>query len=298
MNRQEFRNLLDSGIICLDGATGTNLMAKGMPLGVCPESWVLDHPEILIDIQTKFIESGSSIIYASTFTCNRIKLKEYHLEDKTVEMNKRLVSISKEAVKRCNHRGYVAGDMTMTGRQLYPIGDLRFEELVDVYKEQAGALISAGVDLIVVETMMSLQECRAAVIAIRELDEDIPVIVSMTFNEDGKSLFGTPPEVAVVVLQGLGVDAVGMNCSTGPEEMADFIKQMKEYANIPVFAKPNAGMPELVDGESVYLMTPQYFAECGKKLVENGATFVGGCCGSRPDHIAALKNAVRHMPHP
>lgn len=298
MNRQEFRNLLDSGIICLDGATGTNLMAKGMPLGVCPESWVLDHPEILIDIQTKFIESGSSIIYASTFTCNRIKLKEYHLEDKTVEMNKRLVAISKEAVKRCNHRGYVAGDMTMTGRQLYPIGDLRFEELVDVYKEQAGALISAGVDLIVVETMMSLQECRAAVIAIRELDEDIPVIVSMTFNEDGKSLFGTPPEVAVVVLQGLGVDAVGMNCSTGPEEMADFIKQMKEYANIPVFAKPNAGMPELVDGESVYLMTPQYFAECGKKLVENGATFVGGCCGSRPDHIAALKNAVRHMPHP
>ena len=110
MNRQEFRNLLDSGIICLDGATGTNLMAKGMPLGVCPESWVLDHPEILIDIQTKFIESGSSIIYASTFTCNRIKLKEYHLEDKTVEMNKRLVAISKEAVKRCNYRGYVAGD--------------------------------------------------------------------------------------------------------------------------------------------------------------------------------------------
>lgn len=298
MNRAEFRNLVDSGIICLDGATGTNLMEKGLPLGVCPEKWVLENPEILIDLQARFIESGSNIIYASTFTCNRIKLKEYHLEDKTVEMNKALVAISKEAVKRCNYRGYVAGDMTMTGRQLYPIGDLMFEELVDVYKEQASALIEAGVDLIVVETMMSLQECRAAVIAIRELSEEIPVIVSMTFNEDGRSLFGTTPDVAVIVLQGLGADAVGMNCSTGPDEMVALVEQMKKYANVPIFAKPNAGMPELVDGKSVYLMTPEHFAECGKKLVDAGASFVGGCCGSNPDHIAALKNAVRNMTKP
>ena len=191
MKRTEFKRLLENRILCLDGATGTNLMAAGMPLGVCPEQWILEHPETLIDLQVSFLEAGTNILYAPTFTCNRIKLKEYHLEDRTSKMNRQLVQLSKEAVRRCNERGYVAGDMTMTGRQLYPIGDLPFEELVDVYKEQAAALLEAGVDLIVVETMMSLQESRAALIAIRELSEDIPVIVSLTFREDGKTLFGS-----------------------------------------------------------------------------------------------------------
>lgn len=293
MKRQEFKKLLDSRILCLDGATGTNLMAAGMPLGVCPELWVLEHPETLINLQVEFLKAGTNILYSPTFTCNRIKLREYHLEDKTVEMNRRLVALSKEAVRRCNSRGYVAGDMTMTGRQLRPIGDLSFEELVDVYKEQAGALIDAGVDLIVIETMMSLQECRAALLAVREISEDIPVMVSLTFNEDGKTLFGTPPEVAVIVLQGLGADAVGLNCSTGPEEMGELVSRMKRYATVPVFAKPNAGMPELEDGVSVYKMTPQYFADCIRSLVDRGANLVGGCCGSSPKHIRAMKQKVR-----
>jgi len=293
MNRKEFKNLVESRILCLDGATGTNLMAAGMPLGVCPELWVLEHPETLIELQKSFLEAGSNIVYSPTFTCNRIKLKEYHLEDKTVEMNKMLVALSKEAIRQCNGRGYVAGDMTMTGRQLRPIGDLDFEELVDVYKEQAKALIDGGADLIVVETMMSLQECRAALLAIREVSEDIPVMVSMTFNEDGKSLFGTPPEVAVIVLQGLGADAVGLNCSTGPEEMGEMFSRMKEYATIPVFAKPNAGMPELENGESVYKMTPEHFADCIRDLVDRGANLVGGCCGSSPKHIKAMRQKVR-----
>ncbi len=293
MNRNEFRSLLENRILCLDGATGTNLMAAGMPLGVCPEQWVLDHPEVLIRLQTQFLEAGTNILYASTFTCNRIKLREYHLEDQTVEMNRKLVAISREAVHRCNGRGYVAGDMTMTGRQLRPIGDLAFEDLVEVYKEQAGALIDAGVDLMVVETMMSLQECRAALLAIREISQDIPVMVSMTFNEDGKTLYGTPPEVAVTVLQGLGADAVGLNCSTGPEEMTGLLQRMKKYATVPVFAKPNAGMPELEDGVSVYKMTPEHFASCIRELVDAGANLCGGCCGSNPDHIRAMKQSVR-----
>ena len=293
MKREEFKKLLDSRILCLDGATGTNLMAAGMPLGVCPELWVLEHPETLIDLQVEFLKAGTNILYSPTFTCNRIKLREYHLEEKTVEMNRKLVALSKEAIRRCNSRGYVAGDMTMTGRQLRPIGDLSFEELVDVYKEQAGALIDAGVDLIVVETMMSLQECRAALLAVREISEEIPVMVSMTFNEDGKTLFGTPPEVAVIVLQGLGADAVGLNCSTGPEEMGELVSRMKRYATVPVFAKPNAGMPELEDGVSVYKMTPQYFADCIRTLVDCGANLVGGCCGSSPKHIRAMKQKVR-----
>ena len=294
MKREDFQRLLENRILCLDGATGTNLMAAGMPLGVCPELWILEHPETLIDLQVRFLEAGTNILYAPTFTCNRIKLKEYHLEDRTTEMNRDLVKLSREAVRRCNQRGYVAGDMTMTGRQLYPIGDLQFEELVEVYKEQAEALLSAGVDLIVVETMMSLQETRAALIAIRELSQDIPVIASLTFREDGKTLFGSTPEVAVVVLQGLGADAVGLNCSTGPDEMTELMADMKRYATIPVFAKPNAGMPELENGVSVYKMTPAHFADCIGSLVDAGANLVGGCCGSSPEHIRAVKQKVRN----
>ena len=295
MKREDFARLLKNRILCLDGATGTNLMAAGMPLGVCPEQWILEHPETLIDLQVRFLEAGTNIVYAPTFTCNRIKLKEYHLESKTKEMNERLVALSREAVRRCNGRGYVAGDMTMTGRQLFPIGDLQFEELVDVYKEQAAALLSAGVDLFVVETMMSLQETRAAVIAIRELSEDIPVIASLTFREDGKTLFGSTPEVSVIVLQGLGADAVGLNCSTGPEEMTELLERMKRYATVPVFAKPNAGMPELENGVSVYKMTPKYFADCISDLVDAGANLVGGCCGSSVEHIRAVKQRVRGL---
>lgn len=294
MKRTEFKRLLENRILCLDGATGTNLMAAGMPLGVCPEQWILEHPETLIDLQVSFLEAGTNILYAPTFTCNRIKLKEYHLEDRTSKMNRQLVQLSKEAVRRCNERGYVAGDMTMTGRQLYPIGDLSFEELVDVYKEQAAALLEAGVDLIVVETMMSLQESRAALIAIRELSQEIPVMVSLTFREDGKTLFGSSPEIAVVVLQGLGADAVGLNCSTGPEEMTQLLADMKRYATVPVFAKPNAGMPELENGVSVYKMTPEHFADCIADLTEAGANLVGGCCGSSPKHIRAMKQRVRN----
>jgi len=295
MTREEFRTLLRYRILCLDGATGTNLMAAGMPLGVCPEQWVLEHPEVLISLQKEFLEAGTNILYAPTFTCNRIKLREYHLEDRTAEMNKKLVRLSKEAVRSCNSRGYVAGDMTMTGRQLRPIGDLFFDELVDVYREQAEALIEGGADLLVVETMMSLQECRAALLAIREISDSIPVMVSMTFNEDGKSLFGTPPEVAVIVLQGLGADAVGLNCSTGPVEMKRLLEKMKKYASVPVFAKPNAGMPELEDGKSVYKMTPAHFAECMRDMALAGANLVGGCCGSNPAHIRAMKQKVRSI---
>ena len=183
----------------------------------------------------------------------------------------------------------------MTGEQLYPLGDLMFEDLVDVYKEQAKIIAEAGADLFVVETMMSLQECRAAVLAIREVC-DLPVMVSLTYNEDGRTLYGTDPVTAVVVMQSLGADAVGMNCSTGPEAMLEPIAKMAEYAAIPLLAKPNAGMPELIDGQTVFNVEPEEFAEVGKKLVEEGAAIIGGCCGTTPEHIRALKEAVKGIP--
>lgn len=306
MTKIEFSNMIAEGPILLDGATGTNLMEAGMPIGICPELWVLEHPDVLTSLQKGYVEAGSRIVYAPTFTGNRIKLAEYGISDRLEEINRALVALSRQAV---GGRALVAGDMTMTGQQLYPIGELKFEELVDVYKEQARVLADAGIDLFAVETMMSLQECRAAVFAIREVCE-LPIMVTLTYNQDGRTLFGTPPETAVVVLQSLGVDAVGINCSTGPMEMIDPVRRMAEYATVPIIAKPNAGMPELtacdpdegVDGErpvpkmkTVYRMTPEEFADAGARLVEAGASIVGGCCGTTGAHIRALADAVLGM---
>lgn len=291
MTKQEFRNLSDCGILLLDGATGTQLQKAGMPVNICPEQWILDNQDTMKQLQRAYVVAGTNILYTPTFTANRIKLAEYGLAEHLAQMNARLVQISKEAA---NGRAFVAGDMTMTGQQLYPLGDLMFEELVNIYKEQAVALADAGVDLFVVETMMSLQETRAAVIAIQEVS-DLPIMASLTFEADGRTLYGTDPATAVVVLQSLGIDAVGLNCSTGPLEMIEIVKCMYQYANIPILAKPNAGLPELEDGITVYKTTPQEFAQAGRQLAESGACILGGCCGTSPAHIKALAEAVKDM---
>ena len=289
MTRDEFRQLVQKGPVILDGATGTNLQMAGMPVGVCPEQWIIEHPQVMIDLQKAYVEAGTQILLAPTFTANRIKLEEYGLEQNLVAMNQRLVAISKEAA---GEKALVAGDITMTGQQLYPMGELRFEELVTVYKEQIEVLCEAGVDLLIVETMMSLQEARAALLAARETCE-LPVMISMTYNEDGRTLYGTDPATAVVTLQSLGADAVGMNCSTGPKEMLEPIRKTVEYAYVPVLAKPNAGLPELENEVTVYKTTPEEFAEVGAQLVDAGAAIIGGCCGTTPAHIKALAERVK-----
>lgn len=297
MTKEQFQTLLNQKILVLDGATGTNLQKAGMPTGVCPEAWILEHPEVLVKLQMDYINAGSNIIYAPTFSGNRIKLEEYGWENDIESINERLVALSKEAVAKTGYRAYIAGNLTMTGMQLYPIGKLMLEELIEVYKEQIRCLVKAGVDLLVVETMMSLAEARAALIAAKETC-DLPIIISMTYNEDGRTLYGTNPETAVVVLQSLGADAIGINCSTGPEEMIPLVERMKKYTNVPILAKPNAGMPELIDGETVYAMTPEQFAEYGRRLVEAGAGIIGGCCGTTKEHITALAQTVRLMEVP
>ncbi len=288
MDREEFRQRIGCGAMILDGATGSNLQAAGMKIGVCPEQWILQNPDVLLSLQREYVKAGADIIYAPTFTANRVKLAEYGLEGQLWEINQKLVTLSKDAAEG---QALVAADISMTGLQLYPIGDLRFEELVDVYKEQVLALEAAGVDLYVVETMMSLQECRAAVIAIRECS-DRPILVTLTYEENGRTLYGTDPQTAVLVLQSLGADAVGMNCSMGPDTMAGQIKAMYEVAHVPIIVKPNAGLPKLVAGQTIYDMQPQEFAEEMKMLAENGARIFGGCCGTTPAHIKAMAQAL------
>jgi len=301
MTRQEFRALCENKIVILDGATGTNLQRAGMSAGVCPENWILEHPVVMKELQKSFLAAGTDILYAPTFTANRVKLAEYGLEGALEEMNTALVEISKQAVKEYESeqevsagdentgrkRHYIAGDLTMTGRLVCPVGDLPLEELISIYKEQVRVLVAAGVDLFVVETMMSLQECRAAVLAVRETC-DLPVMVTLTFAEDGKTMYGTTPKAAVMVLQSLGADAVGVNCSAGPEMLVSIVEEMASVAEIPVIAKPNAGMPKLIEDKTVYDVTPECFAEHMAKLTEAGAGIIGGCCGSEPAHIAAI----------
>ncbi len=289
MNRQEFQALVKEHPVFLDGATGSNLQKRGMPTGVCPERWILDNAHVLEGLQREFIEAGTDILYAPTFTANRVKLREYGLEGQIREMNHSLVAISKRASAG---RAYVAGDITMTGEQLAPIGKLDFEELVDIYKEQIGYLVEAGVDLLVVETMMSLQETRAAIIAAKEVC-DLAVMATMTFESDGRTLYGTDAETAAVVLESLGAAAVGTNCSTGPDKMIETVRQMASVTTVPIIAKPNAGLPSLDEnGRTVYDMEADVFAGHMKEIVEAGASVIGGCCGTTPAYIKAIKEAV------
>lgn len=292
MTREEFKTLLKEHPIYLDGATGSNLLKRGMPAGVCPEQWILENREILTGLQREFVSAGTNILYAPTFSANPVKLKEYGLEERIGEMNRELVAVSKEAA---GDRCLVAGDLTMTGEQLAPMGTMDFEQLIDIYKEQIGYLTEAGVDLLVVETMMSLQESRAALIAAKECC-DLPVMVTMTFEADGRTLYGTDARTAAVVLESLGASAIGANCSTGPDKMTDIIKNMAEVTAIPIIAKPNAGLPSLDgSGNTVYDMNSNDFAEGMARLVEAGASILGGCCGTTPEFIRKLKERTKTM---
>lgn len=286
MTKQEFKKIADHKILILDGATGSNLQKRGMPTGVCPELWVTEHAEVLKELQEEYIAAGSDIIYAPTFSGNRIKMAEYHLEDRLEEINTKLVQISREAAAG---KALVAADITMTGAQLEPMGDLTFRELLDVYREQLGILSRAGVDLVVIETMMSLQETRAAVLAAKDVCPELPLMATLSFTESGNTLYGASAESAVVVLQELGVDAVGLNCSAGPDRMLSVLQRMKKVARVPLIAKPNAGLPKMNEkGETVYDMDAEAFAEHMKEIVAAGAQIIGGCCGTSPEYIARL----------
>ena len=275
--------------LILDGATGTELQKHGYAGDVSAEQWTLAHPDIMREIQRGYVAAGSRVLYTPTFGANRQKLEERGIFNRTADFNRRLAALSREAA---DGRAWIAGDLAPTGLFLAPLGEASFEDLVDIYTEQAAGLEAAGVDLFVIETMMTLSDARAAVLAVRSVS-DKPIFVSFTCDESGRSLSGTDVTAALTVLQGMGISAFGLNCSTGPEQMLVQLRRLREYARVPLIAKPNAGMPITVGSKTVYDCTPEDFTAFVPAMLEAGVAVFGGCCGTTAAHIAALRDALK-----
>ncbi len=287
-HKNEIIKMLNERILILDGATGTELQKKGMPAGVCPELWAIENPEVQKSIYKSYSDAGSDIIYTCTFGANSYKLEEYG-ENDVEGVNRRLAEMAREVAGK---NTLVAGDIGPTGHFISPFGDLDFDMAVESCKRQVRGLIEGGADLFVIETQMDIQEARAALIAVRETDPDAFTIVTMTYEPDGRTLNGTSPEAALITLQSLGADAVGCNCSTGPAEMLKVIKRIKPLADIPLVAKPNAGMPAMVDGITVFPMGEAEFSSYAEAFRDAGVNLMGGCCGTTPLHIKALTRGM------
>ena len=290
MTGTEFKAWCEKRVRLLDGATGSNLRAAGMPAGVCAETWILEHPQALQTLQEAYIAAGSEIVLAPTFGANRALLANHRLESCVQDYNRRLVSLSREAVGR---RALLAGDMTTTGQPVLPEDTAVYARLLEIYTEQASALLEADVDLFFVETMMGLTESMAAVEAIRALT-DRAIVCTMSVQSDGRCYFDGSVYDAAQTLPELGADAVGVNCSSGPDQLESVVRTLRAETSVPIAAKPNAGLPEIRDdGTAVYDMTPQAFAAHMTALISCGAGLVGGCCGTTPAHIRALHAAIR-----
>ena len=285
MQKQDFKKLFEHGPVILDGATGSNLMKAGMPKGTCTEKWVLEHPEIVVALQKAYVDAGSQIIYAPTFAANRISLATHGLSDQVDHYNHALTALSKEAAQG---RALIAGDITTTGKT-----EVDYDELLSAYEEQITALVDAGVDLLIAETMIGADETMAVIDAAHSVC-DLPILCSMTMQADGSLFFGGNIFETAPMFEEMGADAVGINCSTGPDQLENIIQNLSSTLSIPVIAKPNAGMPVINDqGIAVYDMSPEYFGKSMKRLVDLGASMVGGCCGTDPEFIRALVKAVR-----
>ena len=284
MTTEQFRTMLKAGSVILDGATGSNLMRAGMPRGTCAETWILEHPQVMTQLQKAYAVVGSQIVYAPTFTASEPYLKDHGLADQLEELNGRLVSLTRSAV---GEQVLVAGDLTTVGKP-----DVPYEELHAIYTRQAKALLDAGVDLFVVETMMGLDETMAALEACKLLG-DVPVLCSFSVTSDGMLYFGGSVYEAAPQLEGFGADAVGINCSSGPDQMGAVVHALAETLTVPVIAKPNAGMPTIdEEGRAIYSMSPMAFGHHMKTLHDLGASILGGCCGTDPRYIRELRKQL------
>ncbi len=286
--------------VLLDGAMGTMIHARGFSFEQSFDALNLKHPEIIQEIQQAYIDAGAQILLTNTFGANRYRLAEHGLEDQVEEINRAGVAIARRAVQAAGREGdvLVAGDIGPLGVHLEPFGRVTLEEARAAFREQIQALIAAGVDLLVIETMVSLEEAHQAFLAAREVAPDHPVVVSMTYTRDDRTLVGETPEQVARAFQEWGVDVFGANCSSGPAQLLRVLKAMRQVVPEALYwIKPNAGWPERLPGGRIfYPATPAYFGDFARLYVRNGARFIGGCCGTTPEHIRAMRQALERMP--
>lgn len=278
-------------ILILDGAMGTLLQARGMKAGECPELFGVNNFEALSDIHREYIEAGSDIIQSNTFGANRYKLAEYGLENRVTEINMELI---KAAKKGSQNRAWVAACIGPTGKMLKPVGDVEFEDLYNVFAEQIIACERAGADLINIETMTDIGELRAAIIAAKSTTR-LPVIAHLTFEQDNRTLMGTDPMTAAIILKALSPLAIGANCSGGAKELLPIIQEMAKYTSTYLSVEPNAGLPKLIGNETVFPDAAEEMAEYALRLRDVGANIIGGCCGSTPAHIEAIAKTLKGL---
>ncbi|MDE3097443.1 MAG: bifunctional homocysteine S-methyltransferase/methylenetetrahydrofolate reductase [Chloroflexota bacterium] len=286
-----FLAALEDRVLLGDGAMGTLLHARGIAQNACIDAQVLEQPDVVRRIHEDYIAAGADIIETDTFGANRYRLGRFGYADKVHAVNFRAARLARDAREISGHPVFVAGAVGPTGRMLGTVGDIRPEEVRAAFREQVEALLEGGVDLIILETFPDLAELREAVLAVKDAC-DLPVVAQLTFQRDGRTAAGEPPDEVANVAGALGADVAGVNCSLGPQSALEVIEQMAAQTSIRLSAMPNAGLPKYMDHRLVYPSTPEYFAEYTRKLVEAGANIVGGCCGTTPEHIARMREAL------
>ncbi|MGA9717368.1 MAG: bifunctional homocysteine S-methyltransferase/methylenetetrahydrofolate reductase [Acidobacteriaceae bacterium] len=296
-------SLFASRTVLCDGAMGTSLYGRGVFLNKCFDELNLTQPELVRSVHEEYLQAGAEIIETNTFGANSFRLQRFGLQDQTRAINQAGARLAREAVAQLADKqagtAYVAGSVGPLGIHLEPLGKTALEEARAAFAEQIEGLIAGGpgvgVDLFAIETMMAINETEQAIAAARQVAPDIPLLAMVTVDEDANCLDGTPADVAAARLAGAGADAIGVNCSTGPATVLTAIERMRAVTELPLVAMPNAGMPRNVDGRNIYLCSPEYMASFARKFVRAGVQFVGGCCGTTPNHIRAMKSAIRAM---
>jgi len=293
MKSSAFLSLLDQKqTLVLDGATGTNLQKRGLPVGTAPETWLFENPQGIKQLYSDFVKAGSDIILTCTFGGNRIRLGHANLTDRMQEVNQVAVQLAKEVT--AGKDVLVAGSLGPMGEMMQPFGSLSEEHVFEFYQEQAQILIPAGVDLLVIETQYDLNEAQAAVRAVRSVDPDIALVCSFSYDRGVRTMMGVKPFQMAEVFNELPVDAVGINCGKSLEDNLSVLKTLKENTSKPIWFKPNAGMPTSnPDGSTSYDVTPQMMGAQVPVWLAAGARLVGGCCGTSPEHLASIAQEVK-----
>lgn len=289
---KSFRERLQKEVIVFDGGVGTYLYEKGIYINTCFDELNLTNPDLVAEVHRDYVQAGADVIETNTFGANAFKLAAHALEKKVYEINRKGAEIAKRVAA---DKALVAGSVGPLGVQIEPLGKLSYDEAKDAFREQIRGLIDGGVDLLILETFSLIPEIQQAIRAAREVDAGIPVIAQITVGDDGRLLSGATLGSFVAGMQGYPVDAVGMNCSVGPRAMLDALEDLKPLTSLPIAVQPNAGLPQNIGGRNIYMTSPEYMAEYAKRFIQTGAAIVGGCCGTNPDHIRAIRRAVQAL---